>query len=275
MTAIFNTAWWKHLKRLMWMAVFAKLLTLPLFILCPNQAPLQKKEHNEYRLIRADYSLSRVMGMKVSSARRSRPAPVKKEKLFDLNTLFLKGIYREPDGGFIVLAEKKNPRKSVILSLFEKYKEYKLIRINRGSAIFERRGKRYVLYLLPPKKKTGKKRTEKFPKITEKPRFSVPMENIKLYMQNPKQIWRSIGIEDIRKNGMLKGFKVTFVKKGSIFDKIGLRKGDIITKVNDKFLKSYGDVYSIYNDMEKNRITTLRLGIVRNKKREELIYDIF
>ena len=48
--------------------------------------------------------------------------------------------------------------------------------------------------------------------------------------------------------GAMDGFRVTRIKKGSVlYDKLGLRNGDIISAVDDKKLNSAADVRRLYN----------------------------
>ena len=66
---------------------------------------------------------------------------------------------------------------------------------------------------------------------------------------------------------------MTWVKKDSLFAKLGLRKGDIITGVNGKKLKSVSQVFKIYNNMDK--LDSLKLTITRDNQEKELEYEVF
>jgi general secretion pathway protein C len=92
------------------------------------------------------------------------------------------------------------------------------------------------------------------------------------YTKNIDKIWKDIGIGDYRKNGVLKGFKVNFVKRGSDFAKLGLRKGDILKAINGEELNSYNAAFSFYKDI--NSIDDLTLTIERNNQEMELEYEI-
>ncbi len=45
------------------------------------------------------------------------------------------------------------------------------------------------------------------------------------YTNDVDKIWKNIGIEEHKSGGKLDGFKVNFVKKGSVFEKLGLKRG--------------------------------------------------
>lgn len=92
------------------------------------------------------------------------------------------------------------------------------------------------------------------------------------YSQNIEKTWKDIGIEEYRVNGQLKGFKINFIKKGSDFEELGLKKGDIIQSVNGVELTSYKSAYTFYGTMDN--ISELTLGIKRDNQDMELEYDI-
>ena len=95
---------------------------------------------------------------------------------------------------------------------------------------------------------------------------------IEHYAKNLKAIEKNIGIIDVRKGKNLVGFRVTFVRRGSPFAKLGLRRGDIISTVNGEKMTSYGAALGIYKNI--GTIENLTLGIKRAKKEMELEYEI-
>ncbi|HHH72909.1 MAG TPA: PDZ domain-containing protein, partial [Sulfuricurvum sp.] len=101
----------------------------------------------------------------------------------------------------------------------------------------------------------------------------VKRNEIRHYAKNYDEIWKSVKIKEIIKDKRLQGFKVDWVKKGSIFEKVGLRKDDIIIGANNKKFKSLSQVFKLYNNMEK--IDSMKLTIIRDNQERELEYEIF
>ncbi|SFV56939.1 General secretion pathway protein C [hydrothermal vent metagenome] len=92
------------------------------------------------------------------------------------------------------------------------------------------------------------------------------------YTNNLDDIYKNIGIADIKKNGQVTGFRVSFIKRGSPFAKLGLKRGDIIKSVNGQEINSYNSAFNVYKNMKN--IQDLTLVIIRGKKEMELNYEI-
>jgi general secretion pathway protein C len=86
------------------------------------------------------------------------------------------------------------------------------------------------------------------------------------------KIWRDISISQHRSNGKLDGFRINYVKKGSDFEKLGLRRGDILKAINAQELNSMGAAMEFYKEI--NNIENLTLTIERDGRSEELEYEI-
>jgi len=92
------------------------------------------------------------------------------------------------------------------------------------------------------------------------------------YTSNPKKIWKDIGISENKVNGKLNGFKINYVKRGSDFEKLGLKRGDLLTAINAEKLDNLGAVMGLYGDI--NNIENLTLTVERNGKSEDIEYEI-
>ena len=113
--------------------------------------------------------------------------------------------------------------------------------------------------------------------INEEVDYSKPLkvsnQNIKKYIKDFDSIWKSIAIkETLDENKKINGFKIISIAKNSAFDKLGLKKGDIIKKVNNTVLKSYADAFKIYNKIGK--INNLQITILRKNEEMEINYEI-
>ncbi|BDY13458.1 hypothetical protein HCR_17700 [Hydrogenimonas cancrithermarum] len=92
-------------------------------------------------------------------------------------------------------------------------------------------------------------------------------------MRDVKKIFKYIAINPVYKANKLVGFGITNVKKGSVFDKMGLRKRDIIEKIDGKPITNEGDAFKYFNKI--NELSTLSLTIKRGSQRKELHYEIY
>ena len=95
---------------------------------------------------------------------------------------------------------------------------------------------------------------------------------VNYYSTNIKEIDKNIGLDDFRKNGRLNGFRVSFVRSGTPFAKLGLKRGDIIKSINGVNMNSYSSALNIYRHIKN--INNLTLEIERDNKEMELEYEI-
>jgi general secretion pathway protein C len=100
----------------------------------------------------------------------------------------------------------------------------------------------------------------------------VPRDVINSYKKDMKKIWQNIAISDYKEGGVLKGFKVRYIKKGSIFEKLGLQRGDIITGINGEMVKSYSLPMRVFSNIDS--LEGLILQVKRGNNEVELEYEI-
>jgi len=92
------------------------------------------------------------------------------------------------------------------------------------------------------------------------------------YAQNMDDIYKNIGITEVKEGNTLKGFKITFVKRGSPFAKLGVQRGDIIKSINGQEINSYNAAFNVYKNI--GNVENLTLVILRGNKEMELEYEI-
>jgi general secretion pathway protein C len=155
-------------------------------------------------------------------------------------------------------------------------------------AIFLRNGKNYRITLIESKQSPQSKSSVKYvfgdkkankaagsasEGISEENGRTVVDKNLlRHYTKNMDDIWKNIGIKEIKEGGQIKGFKVNFVKRGSDFAKLGLKRGDVIKSINGQELNSYNSALEIYKNIDT--MEDLTLTIKRGKEEMELEYEI-
>ena len=166
----------------------------------------------------------------------------------------LKAIYNNKNQGFIIIEDNL---KTHFINLNETYKGYKLIKIGLKYAIFKKNNKMYKISF---KNIDVKNSTSYLSKVSK----STLIE----YKNNPTKIWNNIGIIQDKK-----GYKITYIKPGSIFEKLGLKRGDVIIEVNGKRLLNDEDAWYLY----KNALnfTNVNILILRNNQQKVLHYEIY
>jgi len=92
------------------------------------------------------------------------------------------------------------------------------------------------------------------------------------YATNMDDIYKNIGIKEIKKGEKLEGFSISFVRKGSPFAKLGVKRGDVIKSINGEKIDSYNAAFGVYKNI--SNIDNLTLVIQRGKEEMELEYEV-
>jgi general secretion pathway protein C len=184
----------------------------------------------------------------------------------------------------VVVTVEKN-RKTSVLGKGDDIDGFVLVSAGTDYAIFKKNNREFKL-TLENTKKIGNS-----VKSTHQPRVHQPREHrssakiiekdgVKLinrtlltaYTASPEKIWKDIGITENKVNGKLHGFKINYVKRGSDFEKLGLKRGDLLMAINAEKLDNIGAVMSLYKDI--NNIENLTLTVERNGRSEDIEYEI-
>jgi general secretion pathway protein C len=266
-------------------ASFAILVSATINFLLPNYGVDKNQEapYHDFHI----YKIGKlIVDVNRSKPKKPKPKPKPKEKVYNLKKWKLIATYLSTEDGFAVI---KDGKKIETIFLNHLYKGYELVDVNITKAVFKKSGKLYSLELYPKKKKkdkTGKKKINDDEVVAPKMKIkkeidpnlnaitsaTVKRKDIQFFTKHINQIWKNIRLRDYRVNRRLRGFKVTYVKKGSAFEDLGLRVGDIITAINGEEIKSYSQVQRLYKNIDK--IKALNLTISRNGEEIDINYEI-
>jgi general secretion pathway protein C len=196
-----------------------------------------------------------------------------------IDDIKLKGTYVAEDESFIVIEDQLG---TTFLYKNEKYVGYRLIEVYDERAILEKNGKKYDIVLEDEDGVSGGNTaaTHTQTNVSNEPEEQfVPGEPVRLtrnelnsYVKNPNKIWKNIRIQELRRDGTLNGFRVNYVKKGSFFDKAGLKSGDVIKSIDGKEIKTLSDVMKYYSNV--STLDGLTLGIFRGDDEIDLEFNV-
>lgn len=194
----------------------------------------------------------------------------------NISSMVLKALFKRKDGGLIIIALKAKPNDSEVIGIDETFQGYTLKKIVENGAIFSKNGETFSLYFSDEQRQESR---------TPKPGSSnmltsgsddgikqVAKTDINRYAKDVNQIWKEIGITEVKKNGKITGFKVTRIQPNTPFAQLGLRQGDIIIKANNQPLTSYKDAIAIYKRIDE--LDAVELIVLRNNQETEIIYEI-
>lgn len=215
-----------------------------------------------------------------SNAATIEPIKPTKKVVSSMRGVKLIALYNSSD--VLVVTIEKN-RKTTVLSKGDNIDGFTLKSAGADYALFTKDSKEFKLKLNEVKTvggrgkitptKVKKSKEIKSNNIREDNGIKiVNRELLTAYTSNPKNIWKDIGIVENKKDERLNGFKINYVKKGSDFEKLGLRRGDILTAINAEELDNLGAVMSLYGEI--NNIENLTLTIERDGISKDIEYEI-
>ncbi len=201
---------------------------------------------------------------------------VEKKEVVSLTKYKLKAIYAKDDSSGWIVIEDANGTNNYILKQNEEINGYKLIEIFRTFVFFSKSDKRYKLELTKDESELSyaveNNNALKEDIVVNNDSTVVSRDYLNSYVNNVDKIWNNIAINETRTNGKIDGFKIFDIKKGSAFEKIGLKKGDVIKSINNEALDSYAKAFKAYNNI--NNTKYLSIEIMRNNEIVELNYEI-
>jgi general secretion pathway protein C len=251
---------------LLFLVIFAKFFSVVLLWFLPL-TPQTLKE-SEVKSIPYRYFDFRNL---IAGSTPTKSEPQKPKNREDIKSMILIGLYGNSKYGYAIVAMKKSPKNTQIISIGENYHGFMLKKIALNFVVFVKNNKEYILRLNESvsAQKIQKSAT---PVEVRNATISVSRSDIKDYTKNPAQIWRDISIKELKKNGKIVGFKVTKIRKNSKMARLGLKRGDIIIKANGMAFTSYNEVIKLYQNLDK--LDAISLIVKRGRDEKEIIYEI-
>ncbi|WP_324170591.1 PDZ domain-containing protein [Sulfurimonas sp.] len=252
------------LTKLLILLVIAKTISLFVLWYLPSEGiELMVKENYQPRYQRVDFKnmIAKNVSKKVSSVKQSNSG-------ISITNMILKGLYGTKHKGFVIVTMKSSPKKTSIVGIGESYQGYELKSISLRSAIFNKNGSDFILSLEKIKNSSAITKVAK----SQKNSLEVSRKDISYYAKNPDRIWKDISLQEVKRGEELNGFKVTKIDSNSKFASLGLKRGDIIIKVNNIRLKSYRDAIQIYKNIDN--LDAVQIVVIRDNHEVELVYEI-
>ncbi len=217
------------------------------------------------------------------------PAPLKKQPTNiagSIKDITLLAIYNSKDTTVITVEHKK---KSKVLARGDEINGFVLEGAGNNFATFSKDTKTYRVNLVKSKRSTG---TSSSIKSSSKTVSSSSKDSSKIegevtdagdhkiidkslfdhYAKNMDDIYKNIGIAEVKQGGKIKGFRITFVRRGSPFAKLGVKRGDVIKSINGQEINSYNAAFETYKNIQN--VENLTMVIKRGKEEMELEYEI-
>ncbi|MFC1823009.1 type II secretion system protein N [Thermodesulfobacteriota bacterium] len=151
----------------------------------------------------------------------------------------------------------------------------KVVMILRNRVVLNRDGKDELLVMGIEKIRADQadnKRPGKKSPPGEVSSFTVTKAFMQNSINNVAQIMAKVRVKPHFVKGKPAGFRISRIKKGSLFSTMGFKDGDIINGVNGRDIKSAQDIMRIYNSMKDSRFFSVHIN--RNNQQKILNYKV-
>ena len=239
--------------------------------------PTMGVEHSEERGVKALY-----YRVKLSPNDTAAPTTTKRPVAGSIKDIKLLAIYNASDITVVTVQYKRTTK---VLAKGEAINGFVLEGAGSNFATFSKNAKTYQIHLIVSTKGSESiKRTQ--PSTASASSESkvegevidagdhkiVDRSLLDYYAKNMDDIYKNIGIKEIKKGKDLEGFSISFIRKGSPFAKLGIQRGDVIKSINGQKIDSYNAAFEVYKNI--SNIDNLTLVIQRGKEEMELEYEV-
>jgi len=196
----------------------------------------------------------------------------------------LLAIYHASDMTVVTIEHKA---KTKVLSRGDEVNGFVLEGAGNNFATFSKQSKSYKVMLLKSKtasngksiskpksaKPKTKSKKEAIGEVTDAGDHKVVDRSLlKHYAENIDDVYKNIGIKEVKNGNAIEGFQITFVRKDSAFSKLGVRRNDVIKSINGQEINSYDAAFGVYKNIQN--LENLTLVIQRGKEEMELEYEV-
>jgi len=236
-------------------------------------------DHSEEKQAKALY-----YRVKLGPNEAPAPTTVKKpvHRAGSIKDIKLLAIYNARDVTVVTVEHK---RKTKVLAKGESINGFVLEGAGSDFATFSKNGKSYQVNLIISKKGEGSIKEARPSSLSSSAATEVEGEVVDAgdhkivdrslvehFSKNVEDVYKNIGIKEIKKGKELEGFSISFVRKGSPFEKLGVKRGDVIKTINGQKIDSHKAAFDIYKNISS--MENMTLVIQRGKEEMELEYEV-
>ncbi|MCB0355071.1 MAG: hypothetical protein KDD64_16175, partial [Bdellovibrionales bacterium] len=198
-----------------------------------------------------------------------KPTPSSKEEKTPITTLPLEliGTFVSDTARSYAIIENKKSSSQEIFTIGETvFEEAKLTRISNNQVEILRNGQKEIL-VIDETAAEGGATTAGADEVFEldEGELNQALDNLPLLLTQARAV-------PYFKDGKAIGLRLFAIKTGSLYEKIGLKNGDILKTINGKNLGDISEAMKLFENLRKERSLTLVLE--RNRKESTFAYSI-
>ncbi len=180
------------------------------------------------------------------------------------------------------IIEDKSKRKEDLYQKGDKIQDMEVTDITANSVVLNRGIEKIVLYIDEEEKKIKEKEPitaskSIYPDLSDiehpsENKWVVSREDVLQATRNISDIMSDFKIRPHFSSGKMEGFKIDDIKEESIVSAVGIKKGDIVKKINGETIDSPKKIFDFYRNLEKSPV--IQLEVERGDSTEVLTYEI-
>jgi general secretion pathway protein C len=174
-----------------------------------------------------------------------------------LNIVLL-GTVSGPERIAFAVMEEKSKKEQGLYQTGDQIQGALIKKVLRGKVILEVKGKDEILEM--EQAKSGKGKTRGAGSRGDGYTITVAQDDLQKSLGNINSLLTQVRIRPLIRNGKPDGLVLSHVKPGSIFDKLGLKNGDVVKKIDNKVIKSPDDAFAFYNRLKSGAELSLEIG---------------
>ena len=191
----------------------------------------------------------------------------------EVSSFDLKGTIAGGDSFGYIIVEEKDKNKQRLYRLGDMIGSARLIKITRNTAIIKRGGREITLKIKGTPEGSMLSRSQTPPAHMPSSGMALSRGEVNEKLRDLKTIMTQAAIRPYFEDGEQEGFIVSNIKPDSIYQKLGIQNGDIVTEVNGNQMQSADDLLQMINIMQSGG--NIALGLKRNGKAETINYSFY
>ena len=191
----------------------------------------------------------------------------------EVTSFDLKGTVAGGDSFGYIIVEEKDKNKQRLYRLGDMIGSARLIKITRNTAIIKRDGREITLKIKGTPEGSMLSRSQTPPAHMPSSGMALSRGEVNEKLRDLKTIMTQAAIRPYFEDGEQEGFIVSNIKPDSIYQKLGIQNGDIVTEVNGNQMQSADDLLQMINIMQSGG--NIALGLKRNGKAETINYSFY
>lgn len=165
---------------------------------------------------------------------------------------------------------------------FEVIGEATVVEITRNRVYFQRKGsseREFIEIGAEPsstpgksKAKTSKSDDDSGITKTGANSYVVDQKVLDEILENPEKLYTQVRVSPKKENGEIVGYRMTGIRRKSVFYKLGIKNGDVVHSVNGKPLTSMSSAMDAYNSLQSSK--DFSFEVTRRKQKRTFEYDV-